>query len=168
MRNERLLKKIVWMLAVVLLTACGMLQHGGEATGGQGTGTSQAQQAVVDDTHWHIDITSMNSLRYGNKMVTPDFFLEMRGDTLQSYLPYLGQAFRSDYGSTEGVLDFELPVKNLQVSRPKKYMKRLEMDVWKRQELLHYTVELNDDGGAFVRVRSNDRDPISFDGNIEH
>ena len=34
----------------------------------------------------------MSTLRYGSRTVTPDFYLELRGDTQQSYLPYLGQA----------------------------------------------------------------------------
>ncbi len=46
---------------------------------------------AIADKHWHIDITSMNTMRYGSKMVSTDFFLELRGDTLRSYLPYLGQ-----------------------------------------------------------------------------
>jgi len=43
---------------------------------------------------WRIDIRSMNTMRYGSRIVTPDFYLELRGDTLHSYLPYLGGRLR--------------------------------------------------------------------------
>ena len=45
---------------------------------------------AIATKRWHIDISSMNTLRYGSRAVTSDFYLELRGDTLRSYLPYLG------------------------------------------------------------------------------
>ncbi len=162
------MKHLLSFLILWTLTACGSLQNSGLQTAqGPASDASSKQTELADDTHWRIDINSMNTLRYGSKMVTPDFFLQMRGDSLRSYLPYLGNAFRSSYGDTDGVLDFDLPVRNLQVAKTKKHVTRLEMDIHKTRERFHVVVELEDDGRAVIRVSSNDRDPISFDGNRE-
>ena len=116
---------------------------------------------------WRIDIRSMNTMRYGSRMVTPDFYLELRGDTLHSYLPYLGQARVSPTLSPSIGLNFEAPVLNYKVSKPKsnKYT-QLDMDVRTKEDTYHYVVELYDSGEAYIRVRSLNRDPIGFDGTM--
>ncbi len=158
---------ILLLTAAMGIAACGSLKNGERQTTVSQTAPPSPLAQSADDTHWHIDITTMNTLRYGSRMVTPDFSLEMRGDTLRSYLPYLGNAYLSDPGETEGVLNFELPVRNLEVTQPRKHRKRLKLDIRKRLETLHYTIELEDGGRASIWVNSNGRDPISFDGNYE-
>ena len=116
---------------------------------------------------WRIDIRSMNTMRYGSRMVTPDFYLELRGDTLHSYLPYLGQARVSPMLSPSIGLNFEEPVLSYKESKPKsnKYT-QIDIDVRTREDSYHYVIELYDSGEATIRVRSLNRDAISFDGTL--
>ena len=114
---------------------------------------------------WHIDITSMNTLRYGSRSVTSDFYLELRGDTLRSYLPYLGDAQMPTLSPSIG-LNFEEPVLSYKESRPKKYT-QIDIDVRTREDSYHYVIEIYSNGQAYIRVRSMYRDPISFDGTLE-
>ena len=122
---------------------------------------------AIEDKHWHIDIQSMNTMRYGSRTVTTDFFLELRGDTLRSYLPYLGQAQASPSLSPSVGLNFEEPVRQYKESRPKGKYTQIDIDVKTREDSYHYVIELYDSGSASIRVRSLNRDPISFDGTIE-
>ena len=116
---------------------------------------------------WRIDIRSMNTMRYGSRMVTPDFYLELRGDTLHSYLPYLGQARVSPTLAPSIGLNFEAPVLSYKESKPKsnKYT-QLDIDVRTKEDSYHYVVELYDSGEAYIRVRSLNRDAIGFDGTM--
>ncbi len=116
--------------------------------------------------NWHIDIRTMFTTRYGTHNVTTDFFLEMRNDTLRSYLPYAGRVFRPVIGETSSSLDFEKQVTNFSVTYPKTDKTRIEMDVHLPYESFHYTVDLYSDGGAYIGVRSPDRDPVNFDGDF--
>ena len=122
---------------------------------------------AIAERHWRIDINTMNTMRYGTRTVTPDFYLELRGDTLHSYLPYLGQARVSSTISPSIGLNFEEPVLSYKTSIPKskKYM-QIDIDVRTREDKYHYVMELYDTGKAFIRVRSQNRDPISFDGTL--
>ncbi len=134
------------------------------------TKRERKQMAVlgaIADKRWHIDITTMNSMRYGARTVTPDFFLELRGDTLHSYLPYLGQAQVSQFSPSIG-LNFEEPVLSYKESKPKsnKYT-QLDIDVRTREDSYHYVINIYDSGEATIHVRSLNRDPISFDGTLE-
>ncbi|MBR5655816.1 MAG: DUF4251 domain-containing protein [Prevotella sp.] len=116
---------------------------------------------------WKIDITSMNTMRYGSRSVSPDFFLELRGDTLRSNLPYLGQAQVSPTLSPSIGLNFEVPVLNYaKGKRESKKRTEIYIDVRTREDTYHYTIFIDDNGDATIRVRSMNRDPISFDGKM--
>lgn len=133
------------------------------------TKRERKQMAVlgaIADKRWHIDITTMNSMRYGARAVTPDFFLELRGDTLHSYLPYLGQAQVSQFSPSIG-LNFEEPVLSYKESKPKSKYTQLDIDVRTREDSYHYVINIYDSGEATIHVRSLNRDPISFDGTLE-
>ena len=122
---------------------------------------------AIADKHWHIDITSMNTMRYGSRTVTPDFYLELKGDTLHSYLPYLGQARVSSTLSPSIGLNFEEPVLKYKESLPKsKKYTQIDIDVKTQEDTYHYVIQLYDSGEAYIRVRSLNRDPISFDGTM--
>jgi len=109
----------------------------------------------------------MNTMRYGSRMVTPDFYLELRGDTLHSYLPYLGQAQVSPMLSPSIGLNFEEPVLKYKESIPKsKKYTQIDIDVKTREDSYHYMIQIYDSGEAMIRVRSLNRDPISFDGTM--
>ena len=134
------------------------------------TKKERKQMAVlgaITDKRWHIDITSMNTMRYGSRSVTPDFFLELRGDTLRSYLPYLGQAHASPSLSPTMGLNFEERVRQYQESRPKGKYTQIDIDVKTKEDTYHYVIDIYDSGEAYIRVCSLNRDPISFDGTLE-
>ena len=110
----------------------------------------------------------MNTMRYGSRMVTPDFYLELKGDTLCSYLPYMGQARVSPTLSPSIGLNFEKPFLKYKESMPKsKKYTQIDIDVRTSEDSYHYVIEIYDSGEANIRVRSLNRDPISFDGTLE-
>ncbi|MBP5356147.1 MAG: DUF4251 domain-containing protein [Prevotella sp.] len=122
---------------------------------------------AIAERHWRIDINTMNTMRYGSRTVTPDFYLELRGDTLRSYLPYLGQAQVSTTLAPAIGLNFEEVVMRYWLNKPKskKYV-QLYIDARTREDTYHFVIDVYDDGKAFIRVRSQNRDPISFDGTL--
>ena len=132
---------------------------------------NQVERQEVADAiaakQWCIDVNTMNTMRYGSRVVTPNFYLELRGDTLHSYLPYMGQARVSPTLSPSIGLNFEEPVLSYKTSTPKsKKYTQIDIDVKTREDSYHYVVQLYDSGDATIRVRSLNRDAISFDGTL--
>ena len=136
------------------------------------THTYEREERNISDAiaakQWRIAISMMNTMRYGSRMVTPDFYLELKGDTLCSYLPYMGQARVSPTLSPSIGLNFEKPVLKYKESMPKsKKYTQIDIDVRTSEDSYHYVIEIYDSGEANIRVRSLNRDPISFDGTLE-
>ena len=50
--------------------------------------------------------------------------------------------------------------------KSKKYT-QIDIDVRTSEDSYHYVIEIYDSGEANIRVRSLNRDPISFDGTLE-
>ena len=130
-------------------------------------GKRQALADAIATRKWRIDIRSMSTMRYGSRTVTPDFYLELRGGTLHSYLPYMGQARVSPTLSPSIGLNFEKPVLKYKESMPKsKKYTQIDIDVRTQEDSYHYVIEIYDSGEATIRVQSLNRDPISFDGTM--
>lgn len=128
---------------------------------------ARVQAAVAEavaNRRLHIDILSMLTARYGSRTVTPDFYLELSGDTLRSYLPYLGRAYQSPLGTTPIGLNFETAILDYHESRPKAHLMRLQLKVATQEDTYVYVINVFDTGKADIQVRSQYRDPISFDG----
>ena len=121
---------------------------------------------AVAKRQMHIDITSMNTMRYGTRTVASDFFLELHGDSLRSYLPYLGQAHQAPMMSPGQGLNFDERMQSMKESHPKADLSRLDIDVRTREDRYQYTIELHESGRAYIHVQSQHRDPISFDGEL--
>ena len=154
--------KLAAIMALLLIAGCATQQDRTERQAHVRTAVTEA----IASRQMRIEIRSMNAMRYGSRMVTPDFFLELRGDTLRSYLPYLGQAHQAPMMSPSIGLNFDAPILQYVESQPKKNLTRLELAVRTQEDSYLYTIEVFDTGEADIRVRSQHRDPISFDGNV--
>lgn len=154
------MKKLCIVILGVLLIGCATQQERQRSK----ALTRIAVAEAISKRHLHIEIRSMLTQRYGSRNVTPDFFIELRGDTLQSYLPYMGQAHQAPMSTTPQGLNFEEPILGLRESHPKSNLTRFEITVRTREDQYFYDIEVYDNGRAFIHVRSQHRDPISFDG----
>lgn len=151
------------MAAGLLLLGCATQQERAERR----ELTRRAVEQAVADRQLRIDVTSMSTMRYGTRMVTSDFFLRLHGDTLQSYLPYLGQAYQAPMASPARGLNFEERITRLTESRPKADQVRLDIDVKTDEDTYHYIVDIFNTGKADIRVQSQHRDAISFNGDCQ-
>ena len=150
------------MTALLMLVGCATQQQRAE----QRAKTRQAVEQAVASRQLHIDITSMHTLRYGARTVPSDFFLELRGDTLVSYLPYLGQSHQASLTTPIG-LNFTAPILRYSDSRLKQDCSQIDIDVKTQEDSYHYIIDVYGTGEANIRVSSLHRDPITFDGNVK-
>lgn len=155
-----IIESVAVVAAALMIMSCATAQE-------RAARREQTQQMVIDGVtqrRLHIDVNSMSTLRYGTRMVSGGFFLELRGDTLNSYLPYLGQVYYSPVVSTPQGLNFEEPLLGYYVSHPKASTWRIDMVARTREDQFHYIVDVYDNGKAYIRVQGQNRDAISFDG----
>lgn len=155
----------LWLCAAAFLTACHepMLIDSTSETAALATATSQQQPLA--DRHFRVGVTQMYPLKGASRYAGPGYYVEVRGDTLESYLPYFGQVYRSTYGSNEN-LNFTARIQGFTTEKKKKGKTVINIDVRTREDYYRYILSFFENGKVDVEVRANYRDNIRFDGEL--
>lgn len=103
-------------------------------------------------SHRAINLTSMYSVR-------------ISGDSIISYLPYYGRAYNVPYGGGKA-LNFTGKIYNYTAVRNKKNMTRITLNVKTDEDTYKYSLEIFDNGSTSIDVSSNQRQYISFSGDM--
>ena len=100
------------------------------------------------------------------KYVGGEFFLEVKGDTLRSYLPYFGAVYHSSY-NMGNALDFEQKMESFQQVRKKKNCTTIYISVRTAEDFFKYTLNIFDNGRFDLYVLPVNRQSISYDGELK-
>lgn len=96
-----------------------------------------------------------------------NYSIDVRKDKLEVVLPYFGRVFNPTYGNTSQnsyrFTSKDFTVNTTQGKKGKSIVKIKVNDVSTVDEI---TIEVFKNGKAFTSIRSNDRQPISYDGYI--
>ncbi len=120
---------------------------------------------VLDNRHYKIDIDVMYANRIGSMVVRSNWSLEVKGDTLVSYLPYVGVAHEAPIGSNSG-LNFTAPIKSYKDNGMNKGKRSILLSANNEGDVLDYSLEVMDNGNTSIYVTSRKRESISYSGQI--
>lgn len=155
------MRKWIGMTVVLALMGCSTLTPAEKEA--QRKATAQAVEKAMADRHYTIDVQMMYPQRGPAKNVSGDYSLEVRGDTLVSYLPYIGRAYQVPYGGGKG-LNFVAVMERYSVTKDAKGQTIVTFGVTNEEDTYEYQLGIFDNGSATIDVRSKQRDPISFSG----
>ena len=125
---------------------------------------AQVEQAL-DTRHFTIAINWMKPLGGMPRHVTSNYELKINGDEVDSYLPYMGEAYRVPYGGGKG-LNFKGKIENYKMVKSTSNRLVIEFDVNNQEDYYHYRIDLFTNGKAVIDVIAQDHDAISFDGEM--
>ena len=150
------------LLASVMLSGC--------ATSAERAARAAEQAAMVkkalEERHYKIGINHMYPMRGGAKHVSYNYSVEVRNDSLISYLPYFGRAYSLPYGGGKG-LNFSERIGSYQESQKKDGKRQIEISVKNDEDTYYYSIEVLDDGSSTIGVNCRSREHISYSGEME-
>ena len=158
----------IFMTSVMALTALVMLVGCATAEERAARAAEQAKavKAALQERNYQIAVNRMYPSRGASKIVSSGYSVEVRNDSLISYLPYFGRAYDVPYGGGNG-LNFSAPIRNYKESQTKSDLRHIEIDVKNDEDTYLYTLDIFDNGSTDINVRSRQREPISFSGQME-
>lgn len=121
---------------------------------------------ALNSRDYKIAIDRMYPMRGSSRHVSYGYSVEVRNDTLISYLPYFGRAYNVPYGGGKG-LNFTAPIGNYQEFLKRNGQRHIEIGVTNDEDTYFYTIEVFDNGSSSVDVRARQRERISYSGNVE-
>ena len=120
---------------------------------------------ALNNRDYKIAIDRMYPMRGSSRHVSFGYSVEVRNDTLISYLPYFGRAYNVPYGGGKG-LNFSAPIGSYQEFMKKNGQRYIEIGVTNDEDTYFYTIEVFDNGSSSVDVRARQRERISYSGNV--
>lgn len=120
---------------------------------------------ALNNRDYKIAIDRMHPMRGSSRPVSFGYSVEVRNDTLFSYLPYFGRAYNVPYGGGKG-LNFTAPIASYQEFMKRNGLRHIEIGVTNDEDTYFYTIEVFDYGNSSVDVRARQRERITYSGNV--
>ena len=119
MSNTRDMKKFLFS-SVMILTAWMMLSGcaSAEERAARAAEHAKGVKAALQERKYEIAVSRMYPSRGTSKSLSYGYSVEVRNDSLISYLPYFGRAYNVPYGGGSA-LNFSAPILNYQESQQK-------------------------------------------------
>jgi hypothetical protein len=120
----------------------------------------------IDHKTFTINVNMAYPMSHAAINLTSNYSLRLAGDSLISYLPYYGRAFRVPYGGGKA-LNFSAKIKDCTISYPKKNRTRIHITVSNDEDTYQYDIDVFDNASTTISVISNEREFISFSGTLD-
>jgi hypothetical protein len=121
---------------------------------------------LIMDSTFVFNATHAMPLGGGSIHLNYSFDAEINKDTIVSYLPFYGVAYRPDYGGRNSAFDFIQPIENYKLEKDKNgYM--VTFEVKNKMDHLDFTFRISELGYANLNIISTNRQAMSFYGIIE-
>lgn len=128
--------------------------------------TEQAVREAIDAKRYKIDVNRVMPMKGGSKHLTSDYSLEIRNDSIYSYLPYFGVAYTIPYGGGKG-LNFNAPLSEYTSEYSKKGNARITLKVRNEEDNYIYNITIYPNGTSSIQVTPTNRQSISFSGEMD-
>ena len=152
---------VLLFLAVVLLCGC--------ATAEERAARAALQAAKVkkslSEKRFMINVDYMYPLSGTPKHLSYGYSLEVRNDSLISYLPYFGRAFNVPYGGGKA-LNFSERIGSYHETQQSNGACVIDIELKNDEDIYQYTIKVFDNGNSSIDVQSRQRDPISYSGEM--
>ena len=123
-------------------------------------------KSALNNREYKIAIDRMYPMRGSSRSVSFGYSVEVRNDSLISYLPYFGRAYNVPYGGGKG-LNFSAPIGSYQEYMKRNGQRHIVIGVTNEEDTYLYTIDVFDNGNSSVEVRARERERISYSGNVD-
>jgi len=118
----------------------------------------QAVREAVDAKAYKINVDRVMPMKGGSKHLTSDYSLEIRNDSVYSYLPY--------FGVGKG-LNFSAPLSEYTSTYSKKGNAKITLKVRNEEDNYLYNITIYPNGSSNIQVTPTNRQSISFSGEMD-
>jgi Domain of unknown function (DUF4251) len=124
-------------------------------------------KAMIDAKRYLFKAQSAHPTRGRVVQLNSEYDVKITPDTIRSYLPYYGRAYSAPIGETEGPLDFVSKDFEYKQQDRKKGGWDITIKPKDGKGVREMFLTVFENGTASLRVSSNNREPISFNGHIQ-
>ena len=158
---KTLFKTFIALAAILSLASCGTTK----LTTEEKQEMAESIRNSINEKNFEVEISMMNPMR-GRSRHVDGYSVQVKGDTLISYLPYFGVARSIPYGGGSG-FNFEEEIESYEAVEKDNNSMEIEIKTRHEGDRLTYNFDIFDNGTAYLTITSYNRDNISYSGNIK-
>lgn len=161
------MKKLLFMMLIAIVcTGCATSEAAKQRRAErQAKETAQVRHGV-ETRNFKINVNYAYPVGAKPMQLSSPYFLKVKGDTVNSYLPFFGRAYNVPYGGGKA-LNFDGRILRYATEKVKSDRTIIQMQIVNEEAEYLYTVDLFDNGSATIDVMSHSRESIRFSGNME-
>jgi hypothetical protein len=108
-----------------------------------------------------------NPMRTAPRQLTDYYELKINSDSIITFLPYFGRAYTAPLDPTNISINLSSTILEYTVTKRKKHEWDIVIKPNNQTDVESFLLSVFDNGSAYLSVTSTNREPISFNGNIE-
>ena len=129
-------------------------------------GLEQAVEKLVTSGKYKINVNRALPARGRSVTLTSPYSVEIRNDSVISYLPYYGRAYSIPYGGGEG-LNFKAPLTDYKLEWDKKETAKIKFSARSEEDRFDFSIDVFSNGSSSIFVNMQNRQSISFQGELD-
>lgn len=158
--------KIQGLLTVVVVAVMGLLSACSTMTAAERAQKALAVEKALASRRYVVDVRMMYPRRGRAVNVSSNYSLEVKGDTVVSYLPYFGRAYSVPYGGGKA-FNFSAPISSYESTRDEKGITHVRLVTDNEEDVITFQLEIFDNGQTTIDVQAREREPITYSGELE-
>lgn len=157
---------LVFMAMISCMIACSLSKMTSEEKRLQRKMIAQKVKDSLENRTFRIDLNYVIPRRMRAHSLEYGYSIQVKGDSVDAYIPFFGEAYRVDYGTRDEGLKFNGPMSGYEVLPVKKDLYRVNILAKKPLDEILYQIEVFENGAATLYVRSLNREDIRFNGEM--
>lgn len=128
----------------------------------------QREKAVkeqVESENYKVDVSTAYPRRGRMVPLSSLYSVEIKNDSVYSYLPYYGRAYSIPYGGGDGLI-FSAPIEEYQMVTHKKGAAKIEFTARGKEDKYTFNMTIYTNGSASIDVAMQNRESINFSGQL--
>ena len=159
-------RRVLFLIMAVVLMATSCRTNDGLTKAEREALVTRQVQEGLDTRHYTIAVDWMRPLGLRPRHVTSNYELKVNGDEVDSYLPYVGEAYRVPYGGGKG-LNFKGKIENYSITYPTSNRAHIEFTSNNGEDIYYFRIDVFNNGKSIIDIIAQERDAISFDGEMK-
>ena len=159
MKTNRLI-----LLGLICLTAA--MPATAQSRSEKKTRIERIVKEAIAARQYKINVDRMQPMRGSSRSLTTNYTLEVRNDSVFSYLPYFGVAYNAPYGGGKS-LNFNAPITGYTTKPLKKGKTRIDFKTRSEDDNYEYSLTVFPDGSTSIHIQSMNKQSISFTGDMD-
>lgn len=126
----------------------------------------EAVKKLIASENYKIDVQTALPMRGRSVPLTSAYSLEIRNDSVISYLPYFGRAYSIPYGGGNG-LNFRASLKEYNMKMDKKGNAVIQFVARNPEDNYEFSAKVYSNGSSSIDVNMQNRQSIGFLGTLD-